>query len=624
MSQTKSFLARFFGFIWALFVGIYRVLVIVTVLSLALLAWTAFHGGTVPRVEDNIALAVIPTGTLVDQTDSSSQGLIRQLSNDRPTETSLRDLIDALDAAAKDSRIPFAVVKLDDLEGGGLPQVQELAAAMQRFRASGKPIYAFGESFDQAQYYIAAQADEVSLDPMGSVLLEGFSAYTNYFKDALDKLGVQVHIFRHGQFKSAVEPFLRNDMSPEAKLANQAWLSDLWSVYNQDVSAARKLPDNAADTYVRSLAEEMQKDKGDGANVALTAKLVTRSETQAEFRKRLGVKVGLDKDKATFRQIDFASYLRAVRHDAKKTPSHKIALVVVQGEIVDGDSDETHAGGDSISELLDEARRDDDVEGVLMRVNSPGGSVFASEKIRRAVSALKADGKPVYVSMSTLAASGGYWISMNADQIWAEPSTITGSIGIFGMIPTIDEPLAKLGIHTDGVGTTPLAGALRMDRPLAPEVSTILQAQIEKGYQNFIQGVAQARKLPVDKVDAIAQGRVWSGEAAKGLGLVDQFGGLKDAVAALAKSVKLGEDDYVIDEMQPPHDWLSQVFGRYFSESRFGARFTSSLIRGLLPTGAVRDEAERLGDTLRSFNDPRGEYAYCFCQPSMGAGMRAR
>ncbi len=607
---------RLISWIWNIFVGLYRIIIVISMVVVAVLIWFAFQGGPPVHVEKNIALALVPSGTLVEQV-TTSQSLLRQLGESRPAQTLLRDLTASLDAAATDSRIPFVVLRLDQLQSAGLPQLQELGAAMKKFRASGKQIYVYGESFDQNQYYIASQADEISLDPTGSLMLEGYGVYTNYFKDALDKLGVQINVFRVGEYKSAVEPFLRNDMSPEAKLADQAWLNDLWDVYNQSTSAARKLPDRTADTYARNFAPELLKRAGDAAPYALDTHLVDHVETLAQFRKRISDKVGYDKDKGSFRQIDFSSYLRAVRHAQKSQPSTKIALVVVQGEIVDGDSDNDTAGGDTISGLLNDARDDDDVKAVLLRVNSPGGSVVASEKIRRAVEALQDEGKPVVVSMSTLAASGGYWISMSADQIWAEPSTITGSIGIFGLIPTIDQPLNKLGIHTDGVGTTPLTGAFRVDRPLSPEAKTIVQSTIERGYHEFIAGVAKGRNIPVDKVDSIARGRVWSGVAAKGLGLVDSLGGIQEAEAAAAKLADLKPNSYRIDEMQPDHDVVGQWLGKIIGSSHADLSFLGALLpqhSGLLQP--VQDAAL----LFSRFNDPRGAYVYCFCTPTAGGG----
>lgn len=620
MSETKNPVLRLFGWIWRLLVGLYRAVVAISFLAIIALVWMALRGGPPVRVENNVALALIPTGALADQVSGPGQNLLRRLGEDRPRQTLLRDLTAALNAAAGDVRIPFAVLRLDQLESAGLPQMQELAVAMKKFRAAGKPIYVYGESFDQNQYFIASQADEVSLDPMGMLMLQGYGVYGNYFKDGLDKLGVQVNVFRVGEYKSAVEPFLRNDMSPEAKAANQAWLNDLWDVYNQSVSSARKLPEKAADTYARNFAPEILKRAGDAAPYALDAHLVNHVETLAQFRKRLADKVGYDKDKGTFRQIAFSDYLRAVKRDARPEPATRIGLVVVQGEIVDGQSESDNAGGDTISGLLEQARRDEDVKAVVLRVDSPGGSVFASEKIRRAVEALQDDGKPVVVSMGNLAASGGYWISMAADQIWAEPSTITGSIGIFGLIPTIDQPLAKIGIHTDGVGTTPLAGAFRMDRPLTPEMKAIVQATIERGYHEFIAGVSKGRNIPVDKVDSIARGRVWSGVAAKGLGLVDNLGGIEDAEGAAAKLADLKPGGYRIEEFEPDRELFGQWLVRLLGGSHADL---SSMLAALLPQQrALQQPLQDAAQLLRSFNDPQGMYAYCFCTPTPAGGAR--
>lgn len=612
MSEPRSFVGRFFAFLWLLFVFAYRAIVVVVVLGVILMLWLGRSAST-PRMEDNLPLALIPSGALVDQVDTGGEGFLRQFSDAKPTQTSLRDMVEALDAAAKDGRVPFAVMKLDDLGGAGLAQIEDLAAAMKRFRATKKPIYVYGESFEQGQYAIASQADEVSLDPMGLVLIQGFGMYTNYFKDALDKLGVQINVFRVGEYKSAVEPYERNDMSPEARTANQAWLGDLWKEYGRLVAEGRNQPPETVSQYVAALPSGLARHKGDGAALALDAKLVTRVETQTEFRKRLIAKVGEDKDHASFRQIGFENYLKASRHE-KKSPSAKVALVVVEGEIVDGDSDTGTAGGDTIADLLDDARHDTAVDAVLMRVNSPGGSVLASEKIRRAVKALQDAGKPVVVSMSTLAASGGYWISMEADQIWAEPSTITGSIGIFGLIPTIDKPLEKIGVHTDGVGTTPLAGAFRIDRPLTADVKMLIQAQIDHGYQNFLEGVSKGRSIPVEQVNSIARGRVWSGAAAKELGLVDSLGTMVDAEAALAKLAKLEPGNYELKEFLPSHDLLSQLFGKF---GRGQGSFTA-LARLLPVSGALAGPTTSLRMALSRLDDPQHLYAHCFCEVDAG------
>lgn len=614
MKEPRPLIVRLFSWIWTLIVFCFRAFVVISLLLIGVGLWAGSRSQT-PAIEDNIALAVIPTGEISDQViDDQGRAFVRQFSDAKPGQTPLRVIVDAIEAAASDDRIPSLVIKLDDMTGAGLPQLEEIAVAIQHFRASGKPVYAYGDSYDQRQYFLASQADEISLDPFGAVLLEGFSVYTNYFKDALDKLGVEVNIFRVGEFKSAVEPYERNDMSPEARTANQAWLGDLWTLYGASVGAARKLTADAADRYIAGMSAGLAKHKGDIAAYALEAGLVTQVETQAGFRKRMIERVGEDARHGSFRQIDVGSYHAAIQAEKAAGGRDQLAVVVVQGEIVDGEGDELRAGGDTISELLDRARRDEHVKAVLLRVNSPGGSVFASEKIRRGVLALQAAGKPVVASMSTLAASGGYWVSMDADQIWAEPTTITGSIGIFGMIPTIAEPLNRLGVHTDGVGTTPLAGAFRIDRPLGTEIKTLVQLQIEKGYRNFIEGVAKGRELPVAQVDTIARGRVWSGKAAKELGLIDSLGGFPEAEAALATLAGLAPGSYRLNELQPERDLFKQLFG-----DLFGARQGSfAALIDQLPATGLAGSAKLLGAALGRFDDPQRVYAYCFCTPQLG------
>lgn len=615
MSENRSLLGRLLHFVWSFVVGIYKLVTVLILVTLAVLVWMAFQGGPPPKVDNNVALVIAPTGALVEQLDGApGRAFLEDIAGDQPSETLLRDLIEALEEGANDPRIKLAVLKLDGMTGAGLPQLEELGEAIHKFRDAGKKVIAYAPSYEQEHYYLAAQADEVVLDPMGMVNIEGYSSYNNYFKDALDKLGVQINVFRVGEYKSAVEPFTRNDMSPEARAANQKWLGDLWTSYGSAVAESRGLPEGTVDNYVKNFPDAMQKFQGDGAAYAKSAGLVTHIETLTQFRKRIGAIVGMDEEHGSFRQINEHDYLRALHHEQSKQPDpreeNKIALVVVQGEIVDGDGQPGEAGGDTVSDLLDQARRDDDVAAVVLRVDSPGGSVWASEQIRRQVQELRDSGKPVVASMSTVAASGGYWVSMAANQIWAHASTITGSIGIFGMVPNLNKPLEKLGIHTDGVGTTPLAGAFRMDRPLTPEVGSIIQAQINKGYHDFISGVAKARKLSEQKVDEIARGRVWSGNDAQSLGLVDQFGSLEDAADAAAKLAGVDADDYVIEEMEPEHNFTSKLL----------STFSGSIHLGFLPglpqwAHRVMEQAD-VAKNLRWMNDPHGMYAFCFCTPN--------
>lgn len=611
MSQKKFFLWRLLGWAWRLVVGLYRLAVVVILIGGLAWLWLQWRGAPTVHVGHNVALVVHPYGHLVDQLTDGGQQWLQQISGQPPVETSLRSLRKALDDAASDSRIRLAVLNLDDMDSASIPQLQELARSVDRFRRAGKPVYAYGAAFDQYQYLLAAHANAIALDPMGMVLLQGLAIYGDYFKDALDKLGVQVNVFRVGQYKSAVEPFIRNDMSPAAKLANRAWLGDLWQVYQQDVTHSRGLPLDAISQYIQGYSDGLMQDGGDAAHYALKNKLVDTVERRDAFRKMIETKVGEDRSIGTFRQIDALDYARVERRQAKEAPN-RIARVVVQGDIVDGSSTQRAAGGDTIASLLDRTRLDSSVSAVVLRVNSPGGSVTAAEKIRRAVLRLKAAGKPVVVSMSTLAASGGYWISMDADRIYAEPTTITGSIGIFGLLPTIEKPLEKLGIHSDGVGTTPLAGAFRMDRPLGQPEQEIIQSEINFGYRQFTEGVAKGRGLPIGTVQQIAQGRVWSGLEAKKLGLVDAFGGLEAATTEAARLAKLAPGSYRVKVFRPQPELLQKILQRF----TFGGRSRADVVARM--AGLDPHWLQPLIDTvrlLRDFNDPEGAYAYCFCTP---------
>jgi protease IV len=599
-----------FKWLWLLAVGLYRTMFVLAMLLVVGLLVIANQDRPLAPVKSGAALVLVPSGELVDQIDVDGfERFLEDLSGQPASKTLVRDLTEAIDLAANDPRVPVAVLKLDDLMSAGMPQIEEIGAALARFRAAGKPVYAWAPNYDQTQYLLASHADRISLDPLGMVLVEGLSVYNNYFRDALDKLGVSVHVFRVGEYKSAVEPFLRNDMSQEAREANIHWLGDLWGSYSRTVTTARKLPDGAVGEYVASLRAGLERNHGDAAAYAKEAKLVDAVEKLDEFRASVAEKVGMDEDIGSFRQMSFHDYLAAARFETRLRGGSdgSVALVTVQGEIVDGQGEAGMAGGDVVSGLLSDARRDPDVAAVVLRVDSPGGSVFAAEQIRREVDALQDANKPVVVSMGSVAASGGYWVAMDADEIWAHDSTVTGSIGIFGLLPTFEKPLAKLGIHTDGVGTTPLAGSLRLDRPLASEIATILQSEVDYGYRKFIDGVAAGRDMPAAEVEKVARGRVWSGAQARQLGLVDEIGGLDDAIASAAKMAGLAEGRYELEEFKPEvlipfRRWLG-VFG---TEGSATARLLEKPIA----------ELQRL---LRVFSDPRGLYAHCFCVPSLSS-----
>ena len=611
MSQTLSPFRRFFNVLWSIVVGIYKVLILLSLVVFLFSLWLIWSGPPTPRVEDNVALVVAPTGVLVDQLEiDPAMALIDQLNGTPPPQTAVQDVVDAFDAAVDDERVQFAVLKLDGLWGGGLAQVSEIVDAINRFKASGKSVVAYSGWYDQLGYLAASHADEIVVDPMGMVALEGLSAYQNYFRELTDKLGVTINVFRVGEFKSAVEPFIRDDMSPEAKAANRAWLGDLWQRYGATVGVGRSLAPEAVDQYVTALPGEM-KSGASWADVALAHGLVTHIETLRDFRARMGEQVGFDEDHGSFRQVHFYDYLaardREQQADADMSPM--IARIVVQGEIVDGQSTVGVAGGETIAALLDDARRTPEVEAVVLRVDSPGGSVWASEQIRRAVVHLRDEGKPVVVSMGNVAASGGYWIGMDADRVLAHPETITGSIGIFGLFPTLDKALSKAGIHTDGVGTTPLAGAFRLDRPLSPAVKALIQAEIDRGYEEFVARAAAARQMPLDQLEALAQGRVWSGEAAQLHNLIDQLGSQEDAVALAAELA--GLDAWHLQDFMPQTDFASRFLQQLTGGliRHFGAAMVPEvLLQALQPTLAP----------IRLLSDPQGRYAHCACGAEVG------
>lgn len=581
----------------------------------------AFAGG--PRVPKGAALVVAPKGNLVEQVAARSpQDLVAGLAGgSRAEETLLKDVLDALAAARDDKRISAVYLDLDEMGGAGMTVLEDAAAAIRDFRKSGKKVIAAGDAFDMRGYYLAAQADEVLLNPDGMVLIEGFGRYRTYYREGIDKLGITWNVFRVGEYKSAVEPYLRNDMSPEAKEADLEWLGDIWRAYLASVSKARRTTPEALTAFIEGLPELLKASGGDTAKIALDAKLVDKLAARDEVRKRMIALAGEDEKSKSFKQVAMADYLEALGSDrpGAKRKGDKVAVVVAKGEIVDGTAGPGRIGGDSTAALIRKARQDEKVKAIVLRVDSGGGSAFASEVIRRELQLAQEAKKPVVVSMGSVAASGGYWIATSSDEIWASPETITGSIGIFGMFPTIEKPLAKyLGMHVDGVGTTSWAGALRIDRELQPKVGESIQQMINHGYEEFLVRVGKARKMSRDDVDKIARGRVWSGADAKERGLVDKLGGLQEAIASAAEKAKLGKTfqvTYVEKEQSLKEKLMASLSVR---ATRVAAAFGTTLAPAPEPAAgagaailrAVADEADRLS----VWNDPRGIYAHCFCE----------
>jgi protease IV len=609
-----SALMGFFGLVWRILEGIRRVLHLVLLLVIFGFILAALHT-SIPIVPRTAALVIAPEGELVEQLASDPvRRAFGQASGGPAPETLLRDVTDAIAAAKSDARIKLIVLDLGSLDSSGLSKLQEIGAALREFRATGKRVVVAADSLDQTQYYLAAQAGEVYLDPMGLVYLDGFSYYRMFLKDAIDKLNVDVNVFRAGTFKSYTDQFSRSDMAASEREETSVWLEALWNAYQQDVTRARSLPAGALNEFITEEPASLVAVNGDAAKLALQRGLVTALKSRRQMADELKVLVGEDEDSHSFNSIGMSQYLASVRskHALRSKSDSKVGIVVASGEILDGHQPPGTIGGESTADLLRQARYDNAVKAVVLRVDSPGGSMFASEQILREVQTLRKAGKPVVVSMSTYAASGGYYISAAANQIFASPTTLTGSIGVFSVVPTFQRTLEKLGVKVDGLGTTPLAGVMRQDRALTAASRQILQTSVDHAYAEFLRRVGDGRKKPVEDVDKIAQGRVWAGVDAQRIGLVDHLGGLKDATDAAAKLAELGSD-YDIDYIEPELSLREELLMQLRSETlRMGQ------IAGIIPP---RSDIERALDpvleqarAIAKLNDPRGLYAYCWCR----------
>ena len=621
--------ARFFVGLWDVMNFTRRLILNVLFFGLLLLVLIVFlaavgkgSSGVVP-VHERTTLVIAPEGRLVEQytTDPLTRAVARALGDTSAEEVQLRDLLRAIEAARDDKNIERVLLNLDKLQPAGMASTREVAQALGGLRASGKQVVAFGEGITQAQYLLAAQADEIYLDPMGGLMLEGLARYRQYFRTALqDKLGVDMHLFRVGEFKSAAEPYILDAASPEAKEADLYWMNDLWQRYLADIGAARKLDPAQLAAQIDALPEGIEAAGGDIARHALEMKLVDGLKTREELDQLLTERGLADEDdEHGFRSVSLGGYLAHL--DGRRLPIDKrpqVAVVVAEGEITGGEQPAGSIGGVSTAALLRQVRDDEHVQAVVLRVDSPGGEVFASEQIRREVEQLKAAGKPVVVSMGDLAASGGYWISMNADRIYADPSTITGSIGIFGMFPNFTRTLDKIGVHTDGVSTTRIAGAFDVTRPLDPQVGRVVQAVIDKGYADFTGKVADARGKSVEQVDEVARGRVWSGAQAKERGLVDEMGNLGQAITDAAGRAELEQDKYQVVYVDKPATPFAQ-FLTGLAGSRLGAVLLrdSDLARVLLEQNLPAEAGAQLRFVENALKDRNGApvktLAYCFC-----------
>lgn len=600
------------GIIRRLFTGLgkllngLRLLIINLVFLLAIVFIISVTSSEIPQIPEKGALILNLHGTLVDQL-SYIDPLVQLLgeTSTEEQETLLQDVIDAIDLAATDDRITSIVMHLDGLAHGGISKMQEVAVALQGFRESGKKIYAVGDNYSQDQYWLAAQADEVYLHPMGGVSMQGYGLYRSYYKEALDKLEVNFHVFRVGAFKSGPEHLIRNDMSDYAKQSNQSWLDQLWGQYVATVAVRRNLKPLEIDQYINEMDVLLEQYHGNTATAAMAAGLIDGVKTRDQANEYLVEEVGAVDEDGYYQGVGFDAYVWLRRSEREPPESEAVVgIIVAKGVILDGHQAAGGIGGDSLSELIRQARTDDEIDAVVLRVDSGGGSAFASEIIRQQLLSLKKSGKPLVISMGSMAASGGYWVSALADEIWATPTTLTGSIGIYGAFPTLDKSFAKLGIHNDGVGTTALSGAMRVDRPLNPIAERVIQSSVEHGYEQFLEVVAQGRGMDKDSVEKIAGGRVWSGADAYRNGLVDKLGGLEQAVAAAAELAEL--DDYrrqLIELPLSPQEQFFRELGGVLSPARDNAMI-SQWQRLAAP---FRESLE----LLSQMNDPRGVYVQC-------------
>ncbi|CAH6880521.1 protease IV, a signal peptide peptidase [Vibrio chagasii] len=614
MKKIFKFIGMIFKGIWKLITFIRVALVnLIFLLSIAVIYFVYFHSDTAqPTVPQQSALVLNLSGPIVEQSryinpmDSVTGSL---LGKDLPKENILFDIVETIRYAKDDDNVTGIVLALKELPETNLTKLRYIAKALNEFKASGKPIYAVGDFYNQSQYYLASYATKVYMSPDGGVLLKGYSAYSLYYKTLLEKLDVNTHVFRVGTYKSAIEPFIRDDMSDAAKESASRWLGQLWSAYVDDVSNNRQIDAKTLNPSMDTFLKELESVDGDIAKLAEKLGLVDELATRQQVRLELADVFGSD-GQDSYNALGYYEY-RATMLPDMSSESHDVAVIVASGAIMDGKQPRGTVGGDTTAALLRQARNDEKVKAVVLRVDSPGGSAFASEVIRNEIEAIKQAGKPVVVSMSSLAASGGYWISMGADKILAQPTTLTGSIGIFSVITTFEKGLNDIGVYTDGVGTSPFSG-LGITTGLTESAKDAFQMGIEHGYRRFIGLVGENRGMGVDAVDKIAQGRVWTGQDAMQNGLVDEIGDFDDAIAAAASLAEL--ESYNIYWVEEPLSATEQFIQEFMNQVQMsiGLDIQSMIPSSLQP---VTQQLAQDSQLLSNFNDPQGRYAFCLnCQ----------
>ncbi len=626
-ASSPGIIRRSLGFVLRVIDTTRRVVVNMVFLLILALVVMAFVSDGVPHLHARSALVLELHGPLVEQASGTVGDRLRdELQGQFNHEVQLRDVLKALDAAAIDPKIERVVLLLDEFSGAGMPSLREVAAALNRVKAAGKQVVAWGSSYDQRQYFLAAHAHEVYLHPMGMVYLRGFGGVRSYYKDALDHLGVKANVIRAGKFKNAAEVFSANAPSEET-MQSDAYLYDaLWSLWTSDVEKARQLPVGSINTLINEAPQRLAAAGGDAARMALEAKWVDGLKTLDELRELLAERGVQDEDIDSFRQISFGAYL------SRQTPHFigpAVGVVVAQGEISDGIEGPGRIGGRSTAELIRQAREDESIRALVLRVDSPGGSAFGSELVRRELELTREAGKPVVVSMGDVAASGGYWISMSADEVIADAGTVTGSIGVVALLPTAEEAMKKISVNSAGYATTWLAQSYDPRTGLDPRLAAMVQSSIEHTYQQFITQAGKARNTSAQKIDEVAQGRVWTGAQALERGLVDRLGGYTDAVQSAATRAQLGGDYRVsyIEREFSPYARLMELLGASAAQpflqglqARLGG-YIGGYMGGVavLPPVVVRDMTRDLGWLVAGANEvasgrkPYLGAVHCFC-----------
>ncbi len=569
-------------------------------------------------IPEGAALVIAPVGSIVEEATSVSSFTDLFAGNPADNEVLLEDLIESIEISTRDEAISAIVLQLDYLQRATLPQLQDIGKALTAFKDSGKTVYAIADNLSQSQYYLATYADEIILNNLGAVNLEGMSSYQYYYAEAIEKLNINVHVFRVGEYKSAVEPFELNRMSDAARENYEEWLNQSWQLFVDSISQQRNLNSAQFDNYINNPDQQLALFDGDTAAMALDFGLVDQIKSRPEVRNFLIDQIGINEEGTSFKQVPFQSYLLERRVPLPAAlGGNQIGVIIASGTIYDGEQSAGSIGGDTLAGLIRQAKNDDNIKALVLKVDSPGGSAFASEVIRTELLDFKSSGKPLVVAMASVAASGGYWIATAADEIWASPATITGSIGIFGIYPTFADTLNNIGIYVDGVGTTTQAGAYGLGMELPESTQLAIQLNVENGYERFLQIVSEARDMTLEEVDSIGQGRVWSANAALEHGLVDSLGDLEDAIASAANLA--GIDQYRTQKVTQPLSSTEMLIKSVLDNFNLSALISPlqdialfSIPVNSMPLNSLYRQLNEDIEKILQANDPNNLYLQCF------------